>query len=37
MPGAKHTVIILIPSNAKAIIISYKVRNQNLVETIAIG
>jgi hypothetical protein len=37
VPGAKYTVILLVPSDAKAIVISYKARNQNLVETVAIG
>jgi hypothetical protein len=37
VPRAKYTVILLVPSDAKAIVISYKARNQNLVETVAIG
>ncbi len=36
-PGAKHTVVFIIPSDAKAIVIEYKVRGQSLVETINIS
>jgi flagellin-like protein len=37
MPGAKHSVVLLVPSNTKAIIIEYKARSQSLVETVTIG
>ncbi len=36
-PGAKHTVVFIIPSDAKAIVIEYKVRGQSLVETVNIS
>jgi hypothetical protein len=37
MPGAKHSVVLLVPSNTKAIIIEYRARSQSLVETVTIG
>jgi len=37
MPGTKYTVVLLIPSDAKAIMISYRVKDQTLVETITMG
>jgi len=37
VPGAKYKVLILVPTNAKAVLIEYRVRGQTLAETVPLG